>query len=117
MGYHGPQTTAERAEFSRITESRGRDSRLLIGARHIHAHAPLAPASPRSTRSVIPGPASGDIVAVHGVGGLGHLGIQFAARQGFRTVAVNRGRDKEELARKLGASDTSTAQRRTRPRR
>jgi D-arabinose 1-dehydrogenase-like Zn-dependent alcohol dehydrogenase len=45
------------------------------------------------------------VVAVHGVGGLGHLGIQFAARQGFRTVAVNRGRDKEELARKLGASD------------
>ena len=45
------------------------------------------------------------LVAIHGVGGLGHLGIQFAARQGFRTVAVNRGRDKEELARKLGASD------------
>jgi D-arabinose 1-dehydrogenase-like Zn-dependent alcohol dehydrogenase len=51
------------------------------------------------------GAAPGDIVAVHGVGGLGHLGVQFAARQGFRTVAVNRGRDKEELARKLGAHD------------
>jgi D-arabinose 1-dehydrogenase-like Zn-dependent alcohol dehydrogenase len=47
----------------------------------------------------------GDVVAVQGVGGLGHLGIQFAARQGFRTIAVNRGRDKEELARSLGASD------------
>jgi alcohol dehydrogenase len=45
----------------------------------------------------------GDLVAIHGVGGLGHLGIQFAARQGFRTVAVNRGRDKENLARSLGA--------------
>ena len=45
----------------------------------------------------------GDLVAIHGVGGLGHLGIQFAARQGFRTVAVNRGRDKEALARSLGA--------------
>ncbi len=45
----------------------------------------------------------GDLVAVHGVGGLGHLGIQFAARQGYRTVAVNRGRDKENLARSLGA--------------
>ena len=47
----------------------------------------------------------GDLVAIHGVGGLGHLGIQFAARQGFRTVAVNRGRDKEEpgaLARRAG---------------
>ena len=51
------------------------------------------------------GAGPGDIVAVHGVGGLGHLGIQFAARQGFRTVAVNRGRDKEELAKKLGATD------------
>ena len=51
------------------------------------------------------GAGPGDLVAVHGVGGLGHLGIQYAARQGFRTVAVNRGRDKEALARKLGASD------------
>jgi alcohol dehydrogenase len=51
------------------------------------------------------GAGPGDVVAIHGVGGLGHLGIQFASRQGFRTVAVNRGRDKEELARKLGASD------------
>jgi alcohol dehydrogenase len=47
----------------------------------------------------------GDLVAIHGVGGLGHLGVQFAARQGFRTVAVNRGRDKEALARSLGAQD------------
>ena len=47
----------------------------------------------------------GDLVAIHGVGGLGHLAIQFAARQGFRTVAVNRGGDKEPLARSLGAQD------------
>jgi D-arabinose 1-dehydrogenase-like Zn-dependent alcohol dehydrogenase len=47
----------------------------------------------------------GDVVAIHGVGGLGHLAIQFAARQGFRTVAVNRGGDKEPLARSLGAQD------------
>jgi alcohol dehydrogenase len=51
------------------------------------------------------GARAGDLVAVHGVGGLGHLGIQFAARFGFRTVAVNRGRDKEALARSLGAHD------------
>jgi D-arabinose 1-dehydrogenase-like Zn-dependent alcohol dehydrogenase len=51
------------------------------------------------------GATAGDLVAIHGVGGLGHLGIQFAARLGFRTVAVNRGRDKEELARSLGAHD------------
>jgi hypothetical protein len=46
----------------------------------------------------------GDLVAIYG-GGLGHLGIQYAARRGFRTVAVNRGRDKEALARSLGAHD------------
>jgi alcohol dehydrogenase len=51
------------------------------------------------------GAGPGDLVAIHGVGGLGHLGIQFAAKQGFRTVAVNRGRDKETLARSLGAHD------------
>ena len=53
----------------------------------------------------------GDLVAVHGVGGLGHLAIQFAARQGFRTVAVNRGREKEPLARSLGAQDYIDAER------
>jgi D-arabinose 1-dehydrogenase-like Zn-dependent alcohol dehydrogenase len=47
----------------------------------------------------------GDLVAIHGVGGLGHLGVQFAARLGFRVVAVNRGRDKEKLARSLGAHE------------
>jgi D-arabinose 1-dehydrogenase-like Zn-dependent alcohol dehydrogenase len=47
----------------------------------------------------------GDLVAVLGVGGLGHLGVQYAAKMGFRTVAVARGRDKEALARKLGAAE------------
>jgi D-arabinose 1-dehydrogenase-like Zn-dependent alcohol dehydrogenase len=51
------------------------------------------------------GAGAGDLVAVHGVGGLGHLAIQFAARLGYRVVAVNRGRDKEELARSLGAEE------------
>src|SRR5262249_61458727 len=51
------------------------------------------------------GAGPGDLVAIHGVGGLGHLGIQFAARSGFRTVAINRGRDKEKLARSLGAAE------------
>ena len=45
----------------------------------------------------------GDLVAVLGVGGLGHLGIQFAAKMGFKTVAIARGSDKEPLSRKLGA--------------
>ena len=47
----------------------------------------------------------GDTVAVQGIGGLGHLAIQYAARMGFRTVAVSRGADKEELARQLGAHE------------
>jgi D-arabinose 1-dehydrogenase-like Zn-dependent alcohol dehydrogenase len=45
----------------------------------------------------------GDLVAILGIGGLGHLGIQFAAKMGFRSVAIARGVDKEPLARKLGA--------------
>lgn len=45
----------------------------------------------------------GDVVAVQGVGGLGHLGIQYASRMGFHTVALSRGSDKEDLAKKLGA--------------
>ncbi|HZX09259.1 alcohol dehydrogenase catalytic domain-containing protein [Kribbella sp.] len=47
----------------------------------------------------------GDTVAVQGVGGVGHLAIQFADKMGFRTVAINRGRDKEKLARQLGADE------------
>lgn len=51
------------------------------------------------------GARSGDTVAVQGIGGLGHLAIQYAARMGFRTIAVSRGADKEELARQLGAHE------------
>jgi len=49
------------------------------------------------------GARSGDLVAVHGLGGLGHLGVQFAAKMGFQTVAVARGADKAPLALSLGA--------------
>jgi D-arabinose 1-dehydrogenase-like Zn-dependent alcohol dehydrogenase len=45
----------------------------------------------------------GDVVAILGIGGLGHLGVQFANKLGFCTVAIARGADKEPLARKLGA--------------
>jgi D-arabinose 1-dehydrogenase-like Zn-dependent alcohol dehydrogenase len=45
----------------------------------------------------------GDLVAILGLGGLGHLGVQFAAKLGFRTVAIARGAEKAELAQKLGA--------------
>src|SRR5947209_5511993 len=45
----------------------------------------------------------GELVAIQGVGGLGHLGIQFARRMGFRVAAIARGSEKESLAKKLGA--------------
>ena len=43
----------------------------------------------------------GDAVAILGIGGLGHLGIQFAAKMGFRTAAIGRGKDKEDMVKKL----------------
>lgn len=49
------------------------------------------------------GARSGDVVAVLGIGGLGHLGVQYAAKMGFKTVAIARGQDKGALAKKLGA--------------
>lgn len=51
------------------------------------------------------GARSGDTVAVVGVGGLGHLGIQYAKQMGFRVIAMSRGADKESLARELGAHE------------
>jgi D-arabinose 1-dehydrogenase-like Zn-dependent alcohol dehydrogenase len=51
------------------------------------------------------GAIAGDLVAVLGLGGLGHLGIQFANKMGYRTVAIGRGKDKEALALKLGAAE------------
>jgi D-arabinose 1-dehydrogenase-like Zn-dependent alcohol dehydrogenase len=47
----------------------------------------------------------GDTVAVLGIGGLGHLAVQYASRMGFRTVALSNGADKEALARELGAHE------------
>src|SRR5207253_10430629 len=51
------------------------------------------------------GTRAGETVAVLGIGGLGHLGVQFASKMGFRTIAIARGTDKEALARQLGAHD------------
>ena len=49
------------------------------------------------------GARAGDLVAIVGLGGLGHMGVQFAAKMGFETVAIARGKEKESFARKLGA--------------
>jgi D-arabinose 1-dehydrogenase-like Zn-dependent alcohol dehydrogenase len=55
----------------------------------------------------------GDLVAVQGVGGLGHLGVQYAAKMGFDTVAIARGKDKEAEARSSARATTSTRRHRT----
>ena len=57
------------------------------------------------------GAIAGDTVAILGIGGLGHLAVQFAVKMGFRTIAIARGKDKQPLSQKLGAHhyiDSST---------
>ena len=51
------------------------------------------------------GATAGTLVAIQGIGGLGHLGIQYARQMGFHTVAIGRGPDKDGLAKKLGAHE------------
>lgn len=68
--------------------------------------APLMCAGVTTFNSLRNSPArAGDLVAILGIGGLGHLGVQFASKMGFRTVAIARGRAKEQLARSLGAAN------------
>lgn len=49
------------------------------------------------------GARGGDLVAILGIGGLGHLGVQYASKMGFNTVAIARGQDKEKFAKEMGA--------------
>ena len=74
--------------------------------------APLMCAGVTTYNSLRNSPArAGDLIAIQGIGGLGHLGIQFARQMGFRTVALGRGAGVEALAKKLGAHhyiDTTT---------
>ena len=55
------------------------------------------------------GATPGDVVAILGLGGLGHLGVQYATKMGFKTVAIARGQDKEPLAAHWARGNTSTA--------
>src|SRR5262252_10168970 len=61
------------------------------------------PASPLINALRNSGARPPDLIAVLGLGGLGHLGVQFAAKMGFRTVAIARGNDEESLASRLDA--------------
>ncbi len=59
------------------------------------------------------GARGGDVVAIHGIGGLGHLAVQYSLKLGFKTLALSRGTDKKDLSLKLGAHaylDTSTGE-------
>jgi D-arabinose 1-dehydrogenase-like Zn-dependent alcohol dehydrogenase len=62
-----------------------------------------APDSPRLMLCVISGAFTGDLVAVQGIGGLGHLGIQFAKKSGYRVATVSRGTANAAIAKNLGA--------------
>ncbi len=53
------------------------------------------------------GAGPGDLVAIQGMGGLGHLGVQFASKFGYRVSAISRGKDSEALAKRLGASSSA----------
>ena len=56
----------------------------------------------------------GDVVAIHGLGGLGHLGVQYAAKMGFHTVGIARGRTRRRWPANSARRSTSTVRRRTR---
>ena len=80
-------------------------ARIPDGLKMVEA-APLLCAGITTFNALRNSPArAGDVVAVQGLGGLGHLGVQFANRLGFHTVALSRGSDKEALARELGAHE------------
>lgn len=109
----GDFVTCERGEITGITRDGGYADYML--ARYeslalIPQDLPASEAGPLMCAGITTfnslrnsGARAGDLVAVLGLGGLGHLGVQFAAKMGFRTVGIARGRDKEPLARQLGA--------------
>jgi NADPH:quinone reductase-like Zn-dependent oxidoreductase len=78
-----------------------RDKVLVEGTYMPNLPLPIVPASD----------ACGELVAIHGIGGLGHLAIQYSRNLGFKTIAISRGTDKKGLSLKLGAHaylDTSS---------
>ena len=77
---------------------------MLVVFDHPNGHSEITlNHAPLTVVGIDAGLRSGDLVAIQGIGGLGHLGVQFARRMGFRTVAIARGADKAALAKELGA--------------
>jgi propanol-preferring alcohol dehydrogenase len=101
QGYTGVQHDGGYAEMM-IAKASG-----LIAVPHdlsAVAAAPLLCAGLTTFSALRNAPArAGDLVAVFGVGGLGHLGVQYARHMGFEVVAIDRGDDRAELSKKLGA--------------
>jgi D-arabinose 1-dehydrogenase-like Zn-dependent alcohol dehydrogenase len=105
----------ERAKVTGLTHDGGYAEYAVVpaeSAARIPDHLSAAEAGPLLCAGVTTfnslrnsGARPGDTVAIQGIGGLGHLAVQFAQRMGFRTVALSRGADKEALARQLGAHD------------
>jgi D-arabinose 1-dehydrogenase-like Zn-dependent alcohol dehydrogenase len=105
----------ESEEITAITFDGGYSEYMVVPAEAVAAmpdDLPAAEAAPLLCAGITvfnslrnSGARAGDTVAVQGIGGLGHLGIQYSRQMGFRTIAVGRGKDKQALARKLGAHE------------
>ena len=94
-------TTAGTRTTSSLPPGARADSRRALAGRSRAADVRRSHDLQRASRHS--GALAGDLVAVLGLGGLGHLGVQFASKMGFDTVAIARGADKEPLAKQLGA--------------
>jgi len=109
----GDLVNCRNQEFTGIQHDGGYAEMLIAGASGLMSipddlaaadAAPLLCAGLTTFSALRNAPAkAGDLVAVLGIGGLGHLGVQYARHMGFEVVAIGRGADKAELARKLGA--------------
>jgi D-arabinose 1-dehydrogenase-like Zn-dependent alcohol dehydrogenase len=88
-----------------VIAPQGALARIPDGLSFEHA-APLMCAGVTTFNALRHSPArAGDVVAILGIGGLGHLGVQYAAKMGFHTIAIARGTEKEALAKQLGAHE------------
>lgn len=94
-GGHADAITVPAGGLARIPDGMAATQAAAMGCAGVTVYTALRDADARP----------GALVAVLGLGGLGHLGVQFAAKLGYRVAVVARGREKEALARELGAID------------
>ena len=108
----GESAYCEHPIFTGITADGGYAEMMIVEARALalvpddlesEEAAPLLCAGITTFNALRNAARAGNTVAIQGIGGLGHLGVQFARKMGFRTIAIGGGPDKEHLAAKLGA--------------